>query len=188
MSDDGLSKVVSWSLYACSREWATPSPYCYPSKSCHGIFFFPLQNLFVEILFAILLDYVFWMFCDLINFFGVLWIISKPFETHDAEQLAHAWFWLNLTVLFQVLFSEQLKLRNAITGSSFVRNYQPSDSPLKQEAMGGSQQVTLVSQSGHENSSTQMDIKALQQDVMFMKAKFMELHQDYSAVTQQVYK
>ncbi len=122
------------------------------------------------------------------NFFGVLWIISKPFETHDAEQLAQAWFWLNLIVLFQVLFSEQLKLRNAITGSSFVRNYQPSDSPLKQEAMGGSQQVTLVSQSGHENSSTQMDIKALQQDVMFMKAKFMELHQDYSAVTQQVYK
>ncbi|KAH8959370.1 hypothetical protein BDL97_06G075200 [Sphagnum fallax] len=95
---------------------------------------------------------------------------------------------LPLRIVIQVLFSEQLKLRNAITGSSFVRNYQPSDSPLKQEAMGGSQQVTLVSQSGHENSSTQMDIKALQQDVMFMKAKFMELHQDYSAVTQQLEK
>jgi hypothetical protein len=86
----------------------------------------------------------------------------------------------------QVLFSEQLKLRNAIMGSNFTRGHQPSDSPLKQESMGASQQVALLGQSVHENSNTQMDIKALQQDVMFMKAKFMELHQDYSAVTQQV--
>ncbi|CAK9233395.1 unnamed protein product [Sphagnum troendelagicum] len=95
---------------------------------------------------------------------------------------------LPLRVVIQVLFSEQLKLRNAIMGSNFTRGHQPSDSPLKQESMGASQQVTLLGQSVHENSSTQMDIKALQQDVMFMKAKFMELHQDYSAVTQQLEK
>jgi hypothetical protein len=46
----------------------------------------------VEILFAILLDYVFWMFCDPIKFFWGFMNYSKPFETHDAEQLAHAWF------------------------------------------------------------------------------------------------
>jgi hypothetical protein len=90
--------------------------------------------------------------------------------------------------LAQVLFSEQLKLRNAITGSSHVRVDNAPDSPLdRAEALPSSQQASVNRiQPPQETASTQMDIRALQQDVMFMKARFAELQKDYSTITHQV--
>ena len=92
--------------------------------------------------------------------------------------------------LAQVLFSEQLKLRNAITGITHVRADNAPDSPLdRAEALHSSQQASVSVnriQPPQETASTQMDIRALQQDVMFMKARFAELQKDYSTITHQV--
>ena len=92
--------------------------------------------------------------------------------------------------LAQVLFSEQLKLRNAITGSTHVRGDNAPDSPVdRAEALASSQQASVSVnriQPPQETGNTQMDIRALQQDVMFMKARFAELQKDYSTITHQV--
>jgi hypothetical protein len=87
------------------------------------------------------------------------------------------------------LFSEQLKLRNAISGVTLARAERVLDSSLQQQqaaasaAGAGAVRQILPLQDG---TNSQMDIRALQHDVMFMKARFAELQKDYSQVTQQV--
>lgn len=89
---------------------------------------------------------------------------------------------LPLRIVVQVLFSEQLKLRNAISGGTpnFARaEPQGAQQPPSAAARPPMQQ---------DGAGSQMDIRALQQDVMFMKARFAELQKDYTQVTQQVEK
>ncbi|KAG0617083.1 hypothetical protein M758_5G162100 [Ceratodon purpureus] len=102
---------------------------------------------------------------------------------------------LPLRIVVQVLFSEQLKLRNAIAGTSLVRAERPSDSPLQQQAPASSAAASSGAGTSsavrqivplQDGANSQMDIRALQHDVMFMKAKFAELQKDYTQVTQQV--
>ena len=94
-------------------------------------------------------------------------------------------------VLLQVLFSEQLKLRNAISGCTLARAERASESPLRQQAAssasgnGASSTVRQILPP-QDGINAQMDIRALQHDVMFMKARFAELQKDYNQVTQQV--
>jgi hypothetical protein len=98
---------------------------------------------------------------------------------------------LPLRIVVQVLFSEQLKLRNAISGVTLARAERVLDSSLQQQqaaasaAGAGAVRQILPLQDG---TNSQMDIRALQHDVMFMKARFAELQKDYSQVTQQVEK
>lgn len=98
---------------------------------------------------------------------------------------------LPLRIVVQVLFSEQLKLRNAISGVTLARAERVLDSSLQQQqaaasaAGAGAVRQILPLQDG---TNSQMDIRALQHDVMFMKARFAELQKDYTQVTQQVEK
>lgn len=96
---------------------------------------------------------------------------------------------LPLRIVVQVLFSEQLKLRNAISGTTLARTEHSSESPLLQAPSCSSTATTLRPTVPIQDSvNSQMDIRALQQDVMFMKTRFAELQKDYAQVIQQVEK
>jgi len=88
----------------------------------------------------------------------------------------------------QVLFSEQLKLRSAISGTPLARADRTADLPMHQHQQQLQQHDALrpTQVPVQDGVSSQMDIRALQQDVMFMKARFAELQKDYTQVTQQV--
>lgn len=89
-------------------------------------------------------------------------------------------------VVHQVLFSEQLKLRNAISSTTLARAERASDTPLQQQAATSSNGAVRQILPLQDGANSQMDIRALQHDVMFMKARFAELQKDYYQVTQQV--
>ncbi|XP_024398034.1 root phototropism protein 3 [Physcomitrium patens] len=96
---------------------------------------------------------------------------------------------LPLRIVVQVLFSEQLKLRNAISSTTPARPERIPESPLHQgSASGSAPPVVRPIIPIRDATNSQMNIRALQHDVMFMKAKFAELQRDYTQVTQQVEK
>lgn len=88
----------------------------------------------------------------------------------------------------KVLFSEQMKLRNAISGNTAARAERAPDSPMQQR-LSPSPAASAVWPILHpqDGTNSQIDVRALQYDVMFMKAKFAELQKDYTLVTQQVH-
>ncbi|XP_024367868.1 root phototropism protein 3 [Physcomitrium patens] len=96
---------------------------------------------------------------------------------------------LPLRIVVQVLFSEQMKLRNAISGNTAARAERAPDSPMQQR-LSPSPAASAVWPILHpqDGTNSQIDVRALQYDVMFMKAKFAELQKDYTLVTQQVEK
>lgn len=104
---------------------------------------------------------------------------------------------LPLRIVVQVLFSEQLKLRNAISGGVGTTTLARTAERVSDESLPQQQQLQLALPSTataavrpslpvQDCVSSQMDIRALQHDVMFMKARFAELQKDYTQVTQQV--
>lgn len=103
---------------------------------------------------------------------------------------------LPLRIVVQVLFSEQLKLRNAISRGRSGPTPRGSGVPSaaaaaamgapSSEDHGAARPPLLPSMHDGAGESSQMDIRALQHDVMFMKARFAELQKDYTQVTQQV--
>ena len=100
----------------------------------------------------------------------------------------------------QVLFSEQVKLRNAITGNTLVRKNrdQGADSArpsTREHSQAGTNQpgVPRLDNSNAGGLSLQeswqsarRDIKSLKQEIERMKSKFSDLEQDYTGMTQQV--
>ena len=116
------------------------------------------------------------------------------------------WYFVCLTDIFccrqlfaQVLFSEQVKLRNAITGNTLVRKNrdQGADSARpstrEQSQAGTNAGVPRLDNSNAGGLSLQeswqsarRDIKSLKQEIERMKSKFSDLEQDYTGMTQQV--
>ncbi|BBN12087.1 protein MpNPH3 [Marchantia polymorpha subsp. ruderalis] len=110
---------------------------------------------------------------------------------------------LPLRVVVQVLFGEQIKLRNAVTGSSSMAKeigppYPPADDDT--HSPGGSSHESLPHDRGSAHHSdhheplnlnpeeSEEEIRVLRSDVEKMKGKFMALQHDYSAIQQQLEK
>lgn len=95
----------------------------------------------------------------------------------------------------QVLFSEQVKLRNAITGNALVRKNRdhgtdsahPSTREQSQPGVARLDNSNAGGLSLQESwQSARRDIKSLKQEIERMKSKFSDLEQDYTGMTQQV--
>lgn len=147
---------------------------------------------------------------------GAVWkttnsLPRRPIELTDNFLVARFWrvivVFVCLADIFccrklsaQVLFSEQVKLRNAITGNTLVRKNrdQGADSArpsTREQSQSGTNQsgVPRLDNSNAGGLSLQeswqsarRDIKSLKQEIERMKSKFSDLEQDYTGMTQQV--
>ncbi|CAM6088504.1 unnamed protein product [Calypogeia fissa] len=101
---------------------------------------------------------------------------------------------LPLRVVVQVLFGEQIKLRNAVTGTSSLSKDQSDPYPAEDDRMsiGGSSHESVLHDHDHDQEHDQEhseeEIKVLRSDVERMKGKFIALQHDYTAIQLQLEK
>ncbi|KAG0560192.1 hypothetical protein KC19_10G161000 [Ceratodon purpureus] len=99
---------------------------------------------------------------------------------------------LPLRIVVQVLFGEQLKLRDAITGISQSiqedRAIGDSGGPLRKLPMRDESPDSSASQQAMLETTNQMEIRALQQELSTMRIKYTELEKSHSTMMEMVEK
>jgi hypothetical protein len=97
---------------------------------------------------------------------------------------------LPLRVVMQVLFGEQLKLRDAVTGISESiqedRAIADSGVPLRNPAVRDDSPDSVGSQQAMLETTNRMEIRALQQELAAMRIKYTALEKNHTTVTEMV--
>ncbi|KAG0611809.1 hypothetical protein M758_7G166100 [Ceratodon purpureus] len=98
---------------------------------------------------------------------------------------------LPLRIIVQVLFGEQLKLRDAITGitQSILEDRATSANVFgTQQSVQDNSPDSVGSQQAMLQTTNQMEIRALQQEITTMRMKYTELERNYSTMMELVEK